>query len=697
MLIASAAAALSHAGLFGETAEALSSFIALLVAFVGSPLLAIATRGRYYLARDGLDLEAGTVLRCVICENTFEREDMAHCPAYAGAICSLCCSLDSRCNDSCKPHARLPAQFGATVHAMFPRLRMGPAGLRLAQYAGLLILVLSLLGGVLSTQWYQSVHTLTQLDANARQVLWDGYVKAFFALALTGCIAAWWLVLANENRKVTQEESQRQAELLMQEIEAHRKTDVALQQATAAAESANRAKSRYVTGLSHELRTPLNSILGYAQLLLQAVDELPPARREAAATIYRSGAHLLALVDGLLDVARIEAGKLQLDVSETALPDFVAQLSAMLEPQATDKGLQFDFQIGGRIPEVVRIDEKRVRQILINLIGNAIRFTSHGSVSVRLAYAWETLTFDIADTGPGMPAAELERLFLPFERGAAAREHDHGAGLGLTICRLLTELMGGSLEVHSEVGKGTRFTVKLFASEVRAPRLLTSGPHLIKGYAGARRTVLVVDDLAEQRRIVTLTLAPLGFEVVEAESGPQALQWLGTGSADLIVMDVAMPMMDGFEASQLIRKHRLSAAPILILSANAFADDREKGAAAGCDDYLAKPLHLPLLLDKLAALLQLQWITETPPAPASAALTATAEAPASLPVAHQQRLRALLDMGYVQGILEQLDSAEADAPQLAALLEPLRAAARRFRLSEFAQLLTAHEEAHPDA
>nr|WP_211708858.1 ATP-binding protein [Paraburkholderia aspalathi] len=697
MVIASLIAALSHAGVFGAIAEALASFIALLVAFVCSPLLAIATRGRFYLARDGRDLEAGAVLRCVICENSFEREDMAHCPAYAGSICSLCCSLDSRCNDSCKPHARLPAQFGKSMHALFPRLRLGAAGLRLAQYAGLLIVVLTLLGGVLAVQWYQSVRTLPDLDATVHDVLLQGYLKAFFALALVGCIAAWWLVLANENRKVTQEESQRQAELLMQEIEAHRKTDAALQQASAAAESANRAKSRYVTGLSHELRTPLNSILGYAQLLLQGTDELPPARRNAVATIYRSGEHLLALVDGLLDVARIEAGKLQLNVTEISLPDFVTQLSAMLEPQATDKGLHFDFQTTGRIPEVVRVDEKRVRQILINLIGNAIRFTSSGSVKVRAGYAWETLTFEITDTGPGMPAAELERLFLPFERGAAAREHDHGAGLGLTICRLLTELMGGNLQVQSEVGNGTRFIVKLFAPEVRAPQLLASGPLNVKGYDGPRRTVLVVDDLTEQRRIVTHTLAPLGFLVVEAASGPEALQWLGTGSADLIVMDVSMPDMDGFEASRLIRDNQLSAAPILILSANAFADDRDKGAAAGCDDYLAKPLHIPLLLDKLAALLQLQWIVESTDTALPASAVSLTDVPASLPATLREKLHAQLEMGYVQGFIEQLDAAESGAPELATLLEPLRTLARRFRLTELAQLLAPTQQVNPDA
>jgi signal transduction histidine kinase/DNA-binding NarL/FixJ family response regulator len=662
---------------------------------VCAPIIALVTRGRFYLARDDSTLAPGATLRCVICENTFEREDMAHCPAYAGSICSLCCSLDSRCNDLCKPHARLTTQLGQTVRNLFPRLQLGRASLRIAQYLGLLIVGLVLLGGVMSIQWYQSVSALSDLDTMARDALLHGYLEAFFALALVGCIAAWWLVLANENRKVTQEELQRQAELLMQEIEAHRKTDAALQQASAAAESANRAKSRYVTGLSHELRTPLNSILGYAQLLLQATDELPPARREAAATIYRSGEHLLALVDGLLDVARIESGKLQLNVTEVSLPDFITQLSAMLEPQATDKGLVFDFQTTGRIPEVVRIDEKRVRQILINLIGNAIRFTSQGRVNVRAGYAWETLTFDITDTGPGIPAAELERLFLPFERGPAAREHDHGAGLGLTICRLLTELMGGNLQVQSEVGKGTRFIVKLFASEVRAPVRFSGGQINIKGYLGKRRTVLIVDDLTEQRRIITQTLVPLGFDVIEVGSGPQALQWLATGGADLILMDVAMPMMDGFEASRLIRDNHLSDAPILILSANAFADDRDKGAAAGCDDYLAKPVHLPLLLDKMATLLELQWITE--PALLSAEASISPQAIASLPTPLLDNLRSTLEMGYMQGFIEQLDAAEHHAPELSSLLEPLRAMARRFRLSELARVLAPPQPTNPDA
>jgi hypothetical protein len=338
MLIASVAAGVSQTGFFGEIARALAPFTALIVAIVCAPVIAFATRGRFYLARDSRNLDAGAVLRCVICENEFEREDMASCPAYAGAICSLCCSLDSRCGDVCKPHARFASQLTAAIQRAFPTLLPTSQGLRIGLYLMYLSVTMLLLGAVLYLAYYQSALTLATSDQNALDTLLRGYVKAFFALALVGCVGVWWLVLAKESRAVTQEESKRQTLLLMQEIDAHRLTDARLQQASAAADAANLAKSRYVTGLSHELRTPLNSILGYAQLLLRSAGSVDVSQRDALATIYRSGEHLLALVDGLLDVARIEAGKLQLDVAEVSLPDLLAGLRAMMEPQAAKKG-----------------------------------------------------------------------------------------------------------------------------------------------------------------------------------------------------------------------------------------------------------------------------------------------------------------------------------------------------------------------
>jgi signal transduction histidine kinase/CheY-like chemotaxis protein/purine-cytosine permease-like protein len=687
MLIAAVVAALAQGAMLGELAQAMSSFIAFGVAFVSAPIIAIATRGRYYLARPSAPPDKAATRRCVICENEFEHDDTAHCPAYGGTICSLCCSLDSRCNDRCKPHARLGIQLGAVIQRLIPGLSPGPAILRIGHYMGLVIAMTGVLAIVFYLVWSQSAGSLVKLDTPAWDALAHTYATIFFALALIGCIASWWLVLERENRRVTQEESQRQTELLMLEIDAHQKTDAALKRAIAAAESANQAKSRYVTGLSHELRTPLNSILGYAQLLLQARDAVTPSQHHAIQTIYRSGEHLLALVDGLLDVARIEAGKLQLNITRVSLPEFIGHLASMLRPQASEKALNFELQTVGRLPQVVKSDEKCMRQILINLIGNAIRFTPSGTVTLRASHAWDTLTFEVIDTGPGIPAAEIERLFLPFERGHSARENDHGAGLGLTICRLLTHALGGSLEVMSDVGKGTRFVVKLFAPEVHAMQPVRTALANIQGYRGAKRTILIVDDLVDQRAIVNQILTPLGFGIAEAESGPQALRWLGTHTADAIIMDISMPDMDGYETSRLIRERRLSSAPIMLLSANAFADDRERAATIGCDDYMVKPLQVPLLLDKLAGLLKLEWIPTGELAEALAAPDASRLARAQLPEALHSKLKTLLEMGYVQGVIDQLDAAAAEFPQLDGHLASLRSLAQRFQLTELAHQL----------
>ncbi|AOJ06983.1 ATP-binding protein [Burkholderia mayonis] len=716
MLIAAAVAMLAHGGAFGAIAQALSSFIAFGVAFACAPAIAIATRGRYYLARSAEPHLGNAVRRCAICENEFEPDDTAYCPAYGGTICSLCCSLDSRCNDRCKPHARFSAQLDRALHRLFPRATLGAASVRLIHYASLVVAMLMLLATVLYLIWSQSAASLAAAPGTPEwHVIANGYVTVFVALSLIGCIAAWWLVLERENRRVTQEESQHQTELLMHEIDAHQKTDAALKRARAAAEAANSAKSRYVTGLSHELRTPLNSILGYAQLLLQSKDDIPPARVNAIRTIHRSGEHLLALVDGLLDIARIEAGKLQLNVTRIALPEFLAQMTSMLRPQALEKALDFVVQPVGQLPATVKSDQKCVSQILTNLIGNAIRFTQTGSVTLRVGHALDTLTFEVIDTGPGIPPDEMERLFLPFERGETATAHDHGAGLGLTICRLLTHALGGSLDVDSKVGRGTRFVVKVYAPAVQTAAPARTELSDIHGYRGPRRTLLVVDDLPDQRGIVAQMLAPLGFAIAEAGSGPDALLWLGTHSAGAILMDTSMPDMDGYETSRLIREHRISTAPIMLLSANAFADDRERAIAIGCDDYLVKPVQVPVLLDKLAALLRIEWIMAgTANAGASAAVVSTAHDASSgagvssgvvaprpghrgddgdaidasppataLPRSMHAQLKTLIGVGYVQGVIEALDAATARHPALAASLGALRERAERFQLKEF--------------
>ncbi|MFP6800809.1 MAG: histidine kinase dimerization/phospho-acceptor domain-containing protein, partial [Pseudomonas sp.] len=330
MLIASLLSILAHGGVFGQLAQAASPIVALGSAMLFAPLIAWLTGGRYYLARSSdplrlYPLGVTTTVQCGLCSNAFETEDMAFCPAYSTPICSLCCSLDARCGDACKPRARLSEQLDDFIRWLFPRVSIPRLHSRLAQYLGLLTILVLLLFGALALIYSQVSQGLVAQSLEAQETLYLAFLKAFLTLSLFAAILAWWVVLTRESRRVAQEESDRQTQLLMQEIEAHRKTDEALQKAKEASEAANAAKSRYVTGLSHELRTPLNSILGYTQIL-QRDAGMPGQHQDALATIFRSGSHLLSLIDGLLDVAKIEAGKLNLELTEIPFPDFIHQL-----------------------------------------------------------------------------------------------------------------------------------------------------------------------------------------------------------------------------------------------------------------------------------------------------------------------------------------------------------------------------------
>ncbi|OYU78751.1 MAG: hybrid sensor histidine kinase/response regulator, partial [Burkholderiales bacterium PBB5] len=354
MGIASALSVAAHLGAFGPLAQAFSAMIALVAAMVASPLIAWATGGRFYLARrtraaralaaadaqataSNAD-EAGTgaylgqraLRRCVVCEGAFEAEDMAACPAYGGMICSLCCTLDARCDDLCKPQARLSQQWLRLLQRLLPRPMAPHLESGLAHYLLLMCLVvpglLALFAGLYALG-LRSVGTLDALSAAAvAPLLRTGFTQAFAVLLLVAGMVAWWLVLAQRSRQLAQAEARRQtqalhaqalalqqrSEALQHEIASHQRTDEALQQAKAQADAANQAKSRYITAISHELRTPLNSILGYAQLL-EDDPAIPPHRRGAVQVIRRGGDHLLSLIEGTLDIARIEGGRLALE------------------------------------------------------------------------------------------------------------------------------------------------------------------------------------------------------------------------------------------------------------------------------------------------------------------------------------------------------------------------------------------------
>jgi signal transduction histidine kinase/purine-cytosine permease-like protein/ActR/RegA family two-component response regulator len=701
MLLASAFSVAAFIGVFGARAQAFSAFIALGTALVTAPLIAWATGGKYYLARPAHDWspvgdKAGCSKTCSktcsICEKEYETEDMAHCPAYQGPICSLCCCLDARCNDACKPHARFSRQWEDAMKKLLPASMARYMTSGLGHYLLLMTVMAPFLGALLGLLY---AHEQSALGADATfllpallPVLRLAYLKVFGALLLAGGIVAWWLVLTSESRRVAQEESNRQTSLLQREIELHGRTDAALQQAKRQADQANGAKSRYIAGISHEIRTPLNSILGYAQLL-DGDPAIPSQRRQAIRVIRSSGEHLLSLIEGTLDIARIEGGKFRFDLGELDFPDFIDQLVRMFEQQAAAKGLSFRYAPEGELPRVVRADRKRLGQILINILGNAVKFTRHGGVVLRVRYARDQAAFEIEDSGAGILPDEAEQIFEPFSRGSAGKQPGAaGTGLGLPISRLLVQLMGGELTLDSTPGSGTIFHVRL-----RLPRVHgAAGGAAIRsavrtGYAGARRKVLVVDNERVDRELLADILAPLGFETAQAATGQECLDRYPGFQPDLILMDLAMPGMDGWEASRIIRTVHGSPVPILIVSANAYDRGLDNPAGIAAEDFIVKPVNVAELLERIGRRLQLEWTVQAP-----APIAASAMPLRFPPAAALEALRGQLGMGYVRGITRQLDEIAALGNDYTPFLEAMRALAARFDLEAMSRFLEQGEQ-----
>ncbi len=653
MGLAASIALMAAVGLFGEVAKALAPFIALGLALVAAPAIAYLTKGRYYLARKPrAHWHLRSEITCTVCELQFEPEDSAYCPAYSGPICSLCCSLDARCHDLCKPHARLQTQVSNTVEALLPTRIAAMISPRIVQYLGILTLFMAVISLVLMLIHVQATAHGGVHDTIITQTLW----AAFFILFIVGGIASWFLVLANESRHVAQEESARQNTLLLREIQAHRKTDAELQRAKEAAEAANLAKSRYLVGLSHELRTPLNAVFGYAQIL-ERDETIAPSRQDRIRVIRRSAEHLSGLIDGLLEISRIEAGRLQLQRNEVRLGDFLDQIVDMFRFQAEGKGLGFSFDRPPYLPELVHTDEKRLRQILVNLLSNAIKFTETGSVRLTIGYRNQIATLAVEDTGPGVPAEDLERIFEPFERGASTRSRAvPGTGLGLTITKMLAQLMGGEVAVTSRVGDGSRFEVRLMLASIERPAAALPPPALrIHGYEGSRRTILVADDDEDHRELVRHILEPLGFIVLAVPDGPSCLALTGDIRPDLFLLDISMPGMSGWELAGKLRDLGHTA-PILMLSANVGETQPAAGENAVHDGALPKPFDIRQLLDRVQALLKLDWTDELAAPP-------KLEEPAVLISPGADHVRELLDLGrigYVRGIEAKLDQLDAD-------------------------------------
>jgi signal transduction histidine kinase/CheY-like chemotaxis protein len=607
MAVGSVLSVIAYTGVLGEGIAAASTAIALLTAIVLSPVISAVTRGRWFLAREPVDFGARhRTLRCSICRNRYESEDMAACPAYGGAICSLCCSLDARCGDRCKPDARPALALGGLLTRLLPRGTQRGQIRRLGHFLAALSVIVALVGGMLALLYTQSVLVLETGPA-----LQAGHLVALFAkigvgVLLVASVAAWWLVLANESRRVAQEESERQNQLLQREIDAHRQTDTHLAAAKELAERASQAKTRFLTGMSHEMRSPLNTILGYSQLMMRD-RSLSAEQHGSVETILRSGEHLTGLVDGLLELSRIERGRLTLESRPIDLAEFLRQVVKMFEPLAEAKGIGFEYRLEGELPGWVNGDAKRLRQVLINLLSNAVKFTDVGGVTLKVRYQREIADIEVVDSGIGIATVDLDRIFEPFERLRPGKVE--GTGLGLPISRLLVDMMGGELKVCSVPGQGSCFHVKLYLSSVAAPSSERDRGADIDGYEGERRSVLVVDDETWHRTVLRRLLAPLGFEVFEAASAAEAQATLQTRRPDLVLLDVNLTDQPGWTVCATVRALPGPRIGLLMVSGSVAQSSPERLREHDCDGFIAKPVVQAELLEAIGQCLGLRWHT----------------------------------------------------------------------------------------
>jgi CheY-like chemotaxis protein len=368
--------------------------------------------------------------------------------------------------------------------------------------------------------------------------------------------------------------------------------------------------------MSHELRTPLNAVLGYAQLLTME-GGLTPRQARGLDTIHESGQHLLALVNDILDLARIEAGRTELNPVPVNLSDLLQTVVNLMRVKADEKQLAFVFEAVPGLPQAVLADERRLRQVLLNLLGNAIKFTDTGTVTLRASaeprgQAQVLLRLDVEDTGVGMHADEMARIFEPFEQVGDMQRRSGGTGLGLAITRALVNDMGGQVQASSEFGRGTRFRVELPLSVAQLVQAASPRTPGVARYAGPVRRVLVVDDVAANRTLMCDFLMDAGFEVSQASDGDELLAAARSFRPHLILMDSVMPSVDGVEATRRLRGDAdLTAVPVIAISASATAEHRAACLQAGVNVFLTKPVSLQALQSRIGEQLGLQWIEPT--------------------------------------------------------------------------------------
>ncbi|MDZ8224284.1 ATP-binding protein [Nostoc sp. ChiVER01] len=495
--------------------------------------------------------------------------------------------------------------------------------------------------------------------------------------------------------------------VLSTEIVERKHIEKELRVAQEVTQNSSQAKSEFLANMSHELRTPLNGILGYTQIL-QRTESLSEKGRKGVGIIYQCGSHLLTLINDVLDLSKIEARKLELYPVDFYLPAFIDSVTEICRIRAEQKVIAFHVELDPDLPIGIHADEKRLRQVLINLLSNAIKFTNQGSVTFKVQVIDQEsnangktdykIRFQVIDTGTGIIPEQAEKIFQPFEQVGNQKRQSEGTGLGLAISQQIVLLMGSQIQVQSILGKGSTFwfEAKLPESKdwAKVSRVIEQGS--IIGYQGERRTILIADDKWENRSVIVNLLEPVGFTVVEASQGEEAWEQALVYKPDIIITDLVMPVLNGFELIERLRQSGpFKEIAVIASSASVFAIDQHKSIDIGADAFLPKPIEAETLLEILRQFLQLEWIFDVKVDAIKKTYTGGLNQSDEMIYPAKKVLQELLDLtqdGDIQKVLELAEKLSASDNHLSIFTQHIIQLASNFQLKRLETFLVSIQE-----